>query len=74
MAVEIDNPYCVVLADTLQTDGLWSHNNPILGGKKVVFPDVIGRVSWKQPSKKTKMIYNRKTQKREEGNEDILYN
>ena len=45
MEAEIDNPYCVVLADTMQTDLLYSYNNPLLGGKKVVFPDYIGKVS-----------------------------
>jgi len=73
MEVEIDNPYCVVLADTMQTD-LYSYNNRVFGGVKVVFPEFIGTVSWLKPNKKPGLKWNMKTRKRENVEEDILYN
>jgi len=70
MAAEIDNPYCVVLEDTLQTDLLWS----ILGSGRVVFPMVIGAVAWSKANTKKEKKYNPKTRAREEIEVPIKYN
>jgi len=74
MDVGIDNPYCVALADTMQTDVLYSYNNKLLGGKKVIFPQHIGNVMWLEPNTIEKKKFNWTTYVSEEIKVPILYN
>jgi len=74
MAAEIDNQYCVVLEDTLQTDLLWSNNNRILGSKRVVFPMVIGAVAWSKANTQKSTAYDRTAREWKEIDVPIKYN
>jgi len=71
MDVENDNPYCVVLEDTMQTD---LGSMTLMWAKKVVFPTYIGKVSWLKPNVEKKTSYAMLTGKKTEIEVPIKYN